>query len=346
MSETTDEQCLEVLEALHHHSSMRKAARALNMNWSTFRRRLLVAESRQLHLNSKPIIPDFGDDDIPVEDIIDIQTKRFHKRFEHKQSKDWFPIKMATNEPCVLALVGDPHLDDDGCNWPQLTRDVELMSSSSNVHAVNLGDATNNWTGRLMRLYAHQETSKATGYKLVRWLMHDSKVPWLLWLLGNHDDWGDGALVIKEMSQDTISIFDWQAKFKLVWPNKRTCPIWLAHSFKGNSIYNILHGPMRAIKFGTVTVRIAAQGHHHEWGYFVTEDADTCMTTHAIKARGYKHIDSFADRHGYQSQQQGSTMAVVIDPREKETSSKFITVFPDLEHAINWKDHLLLTLSG
>ncbi len=254
--------------------------------------------------------------------------------------KEWFDIQMPSNEPCLIALVGDPHLDDDGCNWPLLTRDVALMAETPNVFAINLGDSTNNWTGRLMRLYASQEASKGTGYKYVRWFMHQSGINWLLWLLGNHDEWNDGALVIREMSANTIKIFDWQSKFNLVFPNKIRCPMWMAHSFKGNSMYNILHGPMRAIKFGTINVRVAAQGHHHEWGYFVTEDGDTHMTTHCIKARGYKHIDEFANRLMFSSQNQGSTVAVVINPRVPETAPGFINVFPDLEVGVGYLNSL------
>lgn len=336
----TDEQCLEAIKAFQKHETKSEAARFLNLHEATFSHRLKEAMARGLDRDKGPILPDFGDEDLPVEELIQIASRRFEKRQAHTQQKEWFDIEMQSDNPCLIALVGDPHLDDDGCNWPLLTRDVGLMAKTPNVHAINLGDSTNNWTGRLMRLYAAQEASKGTGYKYVRWFMHDSNVKWLLWLLGNHDEWGDGALIIREMSADTVKIFDWQSKFNLVFPNKRRCPMWVAHSFKGNSMYNILHGPMRAIKFGTINVRVAAQGHHHEWGYFVTEDGDTHMTTHAIKARGYKHIDSFAERHMYSHQTQGSTMAVVINPSVDETDPGFITVFSDLEIGVDYLNSL------
>ena len=336
----TDEQCLEAIEAFQRHDTKTEAARFLHLHEATFTHRLKEGMARGLDKDKSPVLPDFGDEDLSVEELIQIASRRFVKRQAHTQQKEWFDVKMLSDEPCLIALVGDPHLDDDGCNWPLLTRDVELMANTPNVHAINLGDSTNNWTGRLMRLYAAQEASKGTGYKYVRWFMHDSNVKWLLWLLGNHDEWGDGALIIREMSADTVKIFDWQSKFNLVFPNKRRCPIWVAHSFKGNSMYNILHGPMRAIKFGTINVRVAAQGHHNEWGYFVTEDGDTHMTTHAIKARGYKHIDHFAERHMYSHQTQGSTMAVIINPLVEETDPGFITVFSDLEIGVSYLNSL------
>ena len=80
--------------------------------------------------------------------------------------------------------------------------------------------------------------------------------------------------------------------------------------------------------------------HHHEWGYFVTEDVDTKLSTHMIKTRGYKYVDEYADRHQFGSQDDGATMSVVIDPRVEESNPGFIRVFEDLRLARNYLNFL------
>lgn len=312
----------EVLDALEEADGVKSAAaRALGVHRNTYVNRLataqrLEAEGKLPPPTESPLkakLPDFGSDDIPVEEIIDHMDRRYRRRVDYKEKREWFDIPMRDDLPIGLAFVGDPHLDDDGCAWPLLREHVELLKVPG-VHAINIGDSSNNWAGRLMRLYANQESSKKTAYKLVRWLMHDAGVNWLLWLAGNHDAWGDGAAVLHEMARDVIEVFDWQAKFVLTFPGGFECPVWAAHSFKGTSIYNPVHGAMRAAKFGQKCPRILAQGHHHEYSSFhgIYEDLD--LDYWAVKARGYKFLDSYADLHQFGSNSYGATVLALIDP--------------------------------
>lgn len=136
----------------------------------------------------KPTLPDFPDDDIPVNSIIDLMCNRFEKRTAHREAKKWFRIEMPSDDPFAVMWWGDPHLDSNGCNWPLLKRHVELAKTPG-VYSVNMGDTLDNWPhgSRLIRLYAHSDTSVETARKLAKWFMHAAGVQWLLWILGNHD---------------------------------------------------------------------------------------------------------------------------------------------------------------
>jgi len=318
------------------------AAKVLNLSDSTLRHRLRRAEQMGISFQEKktlPVLPDFGEGDVPIEKIIDHMSDRFKRKHAHHKAKEWFDIDMPDNKPIALCLMGDPHVDDNGCNWPLLKEDCDIMATTPGMYCVQMGDASNAWAGRLMRLWADQDTSRDTAYRLIEWLMVGSGVNYLLCLLGNHDTMSaENAYTIKQMLKKTVQVFDWQAKFSISFPNGRKCPTWLAHSMKGTSIYNILHGPMRASKFSSIPIRILAQGHHHEWGYFVTEDVDTKLSTHLIKTRGYKFVDEYADRHQFGSQDDGATMTAIIDPRVEESHPGFIKVFEDLRMA---RDYLL-----
>ena len=68
------------------------------------------------------------------------------------------------------------------------------------AHGVNIGDVTNNWTGRLMKKYADQTTTVRRARRLAEWLMHDSGVKWLMWLVGNHDAWENGDEILRRIA--------------------------------------------------------------------------------------------------------------------------------------------------
>lgn len=315
-----------------HDENQTQTAHALEISRGALQNRLRLIEREGILPDPvSPLavrLPDFGEDDVPVEEIIAGMDRRYQKRYEHRAKKEWFPVTLPDDLPIGLAFVGDPHLDDDGCNWPLLREHVALLKTPG-VHAINIGDSHNNWAGRLAALYANQESSKKTAYKLVRWFMHDSGIDWLLWLLGNHDLWSDGAAVLHEMARDTMPVFDWQAKFVLTFPGGFECPVWAAHSFKGTSIYNPVHGAMRAAKFGQKCPRLLVQGHHHEFSSFhgIYEDLD--LDFWAVKARGYKFIDSYADLHQFGSNSYGATVLAIVEPKTGK-----VRVYDDLADGI------------
>ena len=240
----------ESLDAVARNESVAAAARVLNIAESTLRSRLTQARKQSLvagQNSAAPVIPDFGEDDVPIERIIDHMSERFKKQHAHHKAREWFDIDMPDNKPVALCLMGDPHVDDNGCNWPLLKEDCNIMATTPGMYCVQMGDASNAWAGRLIRLWADQDSSRTTAYRLVEWLMVESGVKYLLCLLGNHDTMSsENAYTIRQMLKDTVHVFDWQVKFNIAFPNGRKCPTWLAHSMKGTSIYNILHGPMRA----------------------------------------------------------------------------------------------------
>lgn len=284
-----------------------------------------------------PISPRFDPppipaDDIPVEQLIDQLAERFERRAENAAAKRWMRFALHDAGPYVLAFVGDPHLDDNGCNWPLLKRDVELMRRP-HVHGIMLGDVTNNWSGKLQRLYAHQDVSRDRAWKLAEWFWQ--AVPWLLLVKGNHDIWsqshGQGD-PLDWMSRGAAALEDWQARIE-VTAGDHKLRVWASHDFKGSSLYNPLHGPMRAQRFSPGDADILAAGHQHHWEIFSGEDADKTTRPHwLVRARGYKYLDPHADRHQYASQQHGATIAAVIDPSRDGPAA--VQCYADLAEAV------------
>ena len=107
----------ESLDAVARHDTVAAAARVLNIAESTLRSRLTQARKQSLvpgQNSAAPVIPDFGEEDIPIENIIKHMSERFKKQHAHYKAREWFDIDMPDNKPMALCLMGDPHVDDNG----------------------------------------------------------------------------------------------------------------------------------------------------------------------------------------------------------------------------------------
>ena len=278
------------------------------------------------------------DIEVHPEDTIDYLTRHFEVEKERRQKYKWFPIKINDEKPIGLSFFGDPHLGDNGCNYPLIKHHAELCRETDGLYAVNIGDTANNWIGGLQRLYMDQDSSRDTERKLADWFLNDAGIKWLVWLMGNHDMWGEFSEILRGYNIKRIPMADWQAQFKLVFPNGRECKIWAAHDFKGNSMWNSLHGPQKAAHMKE-QAHIYACGHTHNWAMHHEESASREFTYWLIRSRGYKFIDTYSDLLGHFPQKEGATITAVIDPHA-DSMAGFIQCFADMDAAadyLTWK---------
>lgn len=302
------------------------------IDWSLYRR---PGEAKKKDESPRFDPPHIPPGDLPVDELIHLLKTNFTRRALNAEAKKWMRFTLKEDGPYCLAFVGDPHLDDNGCNWPLLTRDVELMKRP-HVHGIGMGDYTNNWAEKLQRIYAHQDVTRDQAWKLAEWFF--GEVPWMLLLKGNHDLWsqskGQGD-PLDWMRRGAAPLEDWQARFEVATPSGHRTRIWAAHDFKGNSLYNPLHGPMRAQRFSEGSADILVCGDEHHWEMFSGEDAEKCGKPYwLIRTRGYKFLDPHADRHQYAPQQHGATVAAVIDPGRDGPSA--IQCYADLAEAVDY----------
>ena len=319
------------------------AADALDMPRSTFREQIKRAKS--IVEDGTPatagdiVHPQFADDDITVEENIEIMKKRFLKRIEHHASKKWFPVRIQKEGAVGLSFWGDPHVDDDGCHWPMLEHHCDLHRKTDGLYGVSVGDHTNNWVGRLARLYDSQETSKKTARKLAHWFLDPEKsgIDWAVIVMGNHDLWGDGADLLRAMSTTAVPMEDWSAQFKIVLP-KTEVRVWCSHQFPGSSLWHSLHGMQRAALMKD-WAHIYVGGHTHNWGIHQEENAHRDFVYWLCRSRGYKFIDEYADRLGFAEQQEGASITAIINPDAKSMSG-LIQCYADMDQAVDYLNFL------
>lgn len=267
------------------------------------------------------------DEDEPIEEIIARKRKGFERKYAANLARQWFEIKVKETKPYGVLMFGDPHLDDDGCNIPLLERHLEIARQPG-VYSLNIGDTSNNWVGRLERLYANQETSRNTGRRLVDWFMWDSGATWLCWVAGNHDAWNEGIDFLSRLAQRKIPVIDWRAQFALVHPNGEHRRFDASHGRKGSSIWNNLHATLRAAKLGEAA-DVYATGHTHNFGLEHLEIPEQRRSCWLVQLRGYKFFDSHALHNGFAESQMGSAVMAIVDPRADARTR--VQCFEDVE---------------
>ena len=331
----------QTLDAFNKYGTESKAADALGWKRQTFQSRLKAAQTRLPEqdggFENDIVLPDLPSSELSAAELIDQACERFNAHYVARTARRWMEIKVNANKPIGICFVGDPHIDNYGCNWPLFKRDIGILEKTQGLHAVNIGDLADNWVGRLMRLYADQEMSKKQAWKLAKHVLRDAKISWLCHILGNHDSWNDGPLLIKANARPTVPVEDWQARFQVVFPNGKRVKVHVAHDFPGTSIWNKMHGPQKASMM-LEEADIYACGHKHEWAINTSENANRDFVYHLIRARGYKYIDSHADHLGFSSQKYGASITAIIDPQAAGPSK--IVCLPDLEEAaefLTWK---------
>lgn len=314
----TDEELLECLAALDKAGGVQiRAANLLGFTRGKFEARMRAAALRGLTSASQyvPTAEPLPEKRPPIEETIAQRERAFDLRRAHNRAKNWRKFKVPTHGPYALMFFGDPHLDDDGCNLTLFKEHAALAASTEHLYAINIGDTTNNWVGRLARLWANQDASAETARALVKHYLVDSGIPWFLWLHGNHDLW-DGPVgrdVFELQCPSFIAMEDWQAKVTLVSPNGHELRLWAAHNFKGTSQWNLLHGPLKAAQMGD-WAHLYVAGHHHNWGMAQGEHEFRRFIYNVARVRGYKFIDDYADVNGFGNQENGAAMVAVVDP--------------------------------
>lgn len=326
------------------------AARKVGINEHTMRTRLEQAHDRlgldidrsdsiMAGYGKKKSAPEFvytpvPDGDVPVEELVEIRKKQFNKKKAHEEARKLIAVKVKVPGPIGILHFGDPHVDDDGTDIGLLEHHKKLCMTVEGLFGANVGDVSNNWIGRLARLYAEQSTSAPQAWRLVEWLLKDLK---LLYLIGgNHDGWSGAGDPLKWITRQTESIYQSsEVRIGLNMPNGCVIRINARHDFGGSSMWNPAHGPMKAVFHG-VRDHIAICGHKHKSGYGIIKDPDTGIACHAIQVASYKLYDRYAREHNFRDQTLSPCAVTIIDPDLPQTHPDLVKVFWDADAGVDY----------
>jgi hypothetical protein len=307
-----------------------EAARQLGINERNVRRRCGVlgltgtgraAAWKPEEAMQVAAVPDIDD----IDELLEHRRRSFKRKSAHEEASRLIPVKVKVDGPIGILHFGDPHVDDDGTDIEALEAHTDLCNRTPGLFAANIGDTSNNWTGRLARLYAEQSTTAKQAWMLAEWFV--KRCQWLYMIGGNHDCWSGAGDPLQWIARGQTYLHrPSEARLSLHFPNQRTVQINARHDHSGHSQWNPAHGAMKALQLG-LRDHIAVAGHKHTSGYGVIKDPETGRVCHALQIGSYKVYDRYAKERGFRDQQFSPCALTVIDPALPETDPDMIKVF-------------------
>lgn len=297
--------------AVQSHGSFGRAAVALGTSRRTLKRRYeeYVAIREDWKGFEADLIPT---DARSPEEIVECKMRKYALRKAKEDAVNPLHIRIKVDGPIGIAHFGDPHIDDDGCNIALLKEHIDIVKNTEGMFAANLGDMTNNWVGRLARLYANQTTTAQEGWAMAKWLVNE--LPWLYIIGGNHDLWSGASDPVQWMASLSNTVYSpSQIRVALHFPNGREVRINARHDFKGHSQWNTAHGPGKAAKMGGDD-HIFVCGHKHTTGYNINKPPTSSRVMHAIQVGSYKMVDDYARDGGFPNDNITPCAVTIIDP--------------------------------
>lgn len=286
---------------------------------------------------------DFEVEELPEEAptaamLLKRRIEQFDRKAAAKDARKLIRVDVKLHGPIAIAHFGDPHVDDDGTDLRLLERHVQVVAGTKGMLAGNVGDTTNNWIGRLARLYGEQATTAREAWVLAEWLLH--AMPWLYLIGGNHDAWSGAGDPLRWIAKQGGNLYEPHgARLALNLPNGRVVRVNVRHDFKGHSQWNTAHGPAKAAQMGWRD-HVLTCGHTHVSGYQVLKDPATGLISHALRVASYKTMDRYADETGLPDQNIFLCPVTIIDPRFADDDPRLITTIFDPEEAaeyLAWK---------
>jgi hypothetical protein len=274
------------------------------------------------------------DDDVPIEELIAQRKRKFQHKREHEEASKLIPIKVKMDGAIGILHFGDPHVDDDGCDIEAIERHTDLVNRTEGLFAANVGDTTNNWCGRLARLYADQTTSAAQAWKIAEWFIR--RCDWLYMIGGNHDLWSGSGDPLRWIAKQQDALYkSSEARLALRFPNGLEVRVNARHDHSGSSIWNPAHGPMKAALMGTRD-HLYVAGHKHESAYSVLKDAISGITMHACKVASYKIYDRYAKERGFRDNCLSPCALTTINPALPADHPDLVKVWWDPEEGADY----------
>jgi hypothetical protein len=330
------------LEAIERHGGVRRAAIELGVHHSALSRMMTMLKLRAVSTAVTPRnpaeelhIPYPPDSCEPISELIARKAAQFKREGDVRSFNKLVHIGVKARGPVAIAAVGDPHVDDDGCDVQRLVDDMRVIGVTEGMYALHLGDITNNWVGRLGRLYAHQSTKASDGIRLAEHIF--SLAPPLAVVAGNHDLWNEGMswlrFCVQQAGVDASLLQPHGVRMELAFPGGKTLRIHARHDFPGHSQYNPVHGLRKEHLFG-MRDHINIAGHKHIDSYSVVPSPDGYMQ-HMLRVSGYKAHDDYAAERNLQPMKMAPTVALVIDP-DAQNPAELVKPFWDLGLAADY----------
>jgi UDP-2,3-diacylglucosamine pyrophosphatase LpxH len=286
-----------------------KRDHGINVGRDTVRRQLL----KHKPVEALPVYSREPVEPINIEELLAERIRKFERKEKAYLQDREVDLYVDVDGPIGLGFFGDLHVDDDGTDIKLAFEHADLFDGRQEaLFAANVGDLWNNWIGSLKRLWENQSTSGAEAKLLLEhWL---AKIAWLMFIKGNHDEWsGTNDPLDYILKGKSIVTRGTRCQVNLHFPNGRVFKIYIAHDFKGKSMYTSSFGPAKKAQFHR-QADLYICGHLHDSAYQHGFHPDGRMW-HAMRLGSYKKIDDYAEKIDVEPNHGGYVCPVaIIDP--------------------------------
>jgi len=333
----TNPQC-DYIDAVLLHGSIHAAARELGKSYSTVYAAIASAQEKAKDKPGRRAlagldIPTPPSASEPLSDLLARKKAQYRRDVASDEFHALIPITVTARGPVAICAIGDPHVDDDRCDIGAIERDMNIIGSTDGMYALHVGDITNNWVGRLGRLYAHQSTTAADGIRLAEWMFE--LAPPLAVVGGNHDLWNEGMswlnFCVKQAGCQILQPHG--VRMALKFPNGTSLRIHTRHDFPGHSQFNPVHGLRKEHLFG-LRDHVNIAGHKHIDTYAAIPSPDGYVQ-HMLRVSGYKAHDDYDKAGNFQPMKMAPTCALIVDP-ESRHPAELVKPFWCLEEAADY----------
>jgi hypothetical protein len=345
----TDADLQEAVDAVAMWGTQKEAARALGFTRGKLGTRLTEADLRGIGASGAAApapardpprvrLPDFETErlpstDEPIEDLLNRKRIGFERRKAADEASSLTRVRVNIAGPYGILHMGDPHLDDDGCDIATLERHLELIDRTPGLFAANVGDLSNNWVGRLARLYSGQSATAADAWRLVEWFVR--RVRWLYLVGGNHDVWSGAADPVRWFARNADAHYKWHGvRLELTPPSGASVRVNARHDYPGTSQWNGAHAASKAARIGFARDHIYTCGHRHMAAQNMVVFDNGEHIAHAVRVGTYKVFDDYAEARGFPRENLPAAVTIV-DPNAKHATG-LVRVFWDVEGAADY----------
>lgn len=283
-----------------------------------------------------------GDDAPTFEALLEHRRKQTRRRLKSKQAGELVEVRLGVSGPFGLAMIGDPHIDNPGCNLDLLMAHTETIAACERMFAVCVGDIQDNWIGRLARLWSSQGVSASESQILADGWLRKLGPKLVAMSYGNHDAWLSGMSGSHPLdwikSQFGTVARNHGVRLAISNADGDSVSMNMRHDFPGRSQYNPAHGPMKSMLFG-FRDDVAVAGHTHEFGMLRVLDASARKPMSAVRLGSYKHADEYADQMGMLDRNLTECAVLIFDPLADDRRHRTY-VMENPARAAKWLDVL------
>lgn len=274
-----------------------------------------------------------------IEEIINHRRSESVRAREYEDATSLIRVDLKTPGPIGLFVLGDPHLENPGCDFELLEAHLKIAADRKEyIFAGNIGDLQDNWIGRLERLYVDTTVNSQEIWMLVEWMLRDCGVNWTWLVRGNHDKWlgrGDPVDWISKLGKIGVDQPD-GVRLAFRHPNGAETRMHARHDFNGNSQFNPLHALKKEVLHG-FRDHILVAGHRHIGADARDVNGDG-MSFVMVRVSGFKVSDSYRHTLGLKAKPLHPAALIIVDPDEPDTSNNRVWVAPTVAEGADFLD--------